>query len=158
MRNFLSLRLLVFPLAAGLGGCFTQEAERTSGVDDFPNSIFARVDGFLALHQSSGALPVLPTGAQTLIQGGGLPPAPKYSARSALAKAGASGAGAIWTWDTTKTLRDSLTGEILAVQIDTVQGTGQPGQEPIHRVKSLFLYTRGKIVGIDRLEIGRAHV
>lgn len=50
MKSFPHVRLtrpalLAFALAAA--GCVLAPKERTAGVDDFPNSIYARVDGFL---------------------------------------------------------------------------------------------------------------
>ena len=151
MFNSHGMRLAAAVLTLGIMGCFTQETDRTAGVDDFPNSVYARVDGFLGQPAVTGAVPALPSGAQTLFQGGALPPAPKMSAGRNLGKL-AMGSSGLWTWDTSKVLRDTLSGDIIAFQIDTIQGTGTPGQEPIFRIKTQLVYTTGKVVTLDRFD------
>jgi hypothetical protein len=58
LRSILGPCLALLP-AAFLAGCLN-EPERKAGVDDFPNSIYARVDGFLDEKDKAGSLTAAP--------------------------------------------------------------------------------------------------
>lgn len=149
---------------AALAGCFT-EPERSSGVDDFPNSIYASVAGFLDENDRAGDLGAAPPADSLLIRARvGTPALPKAGAAAlaslpGLAKpafpgapAAAAPAGACAGYFTlsgtkvagTRVTLDSLIYCVDAAWLDTVKGN-----EHIARMKSV---TRDTVSG--RVETG----
>lgn len=67
--------------AVSLSACFTEPKDKTAGVDDFPNSIYARVDGFLDEGKKAEGLSVAANTDSLLIrQSFNSPPAKKVAA------------------------------------------------------------------------------
>ena len=65
-----SLLLTATAIAAfALAGCIADD--KSAGVDEFPNSIYARVDGFLEEGKKSEGIAVVPTVSDSLAAGGG---------------------------------------------------------------------------------------
>src|SRR5688500_8320696 len=94
-------------MALALSGCFL-ENDKSAGVDDFPNSIYARVDGFLDENKKAGGLEAS-AGPDSLLvrQSFERPALPKVSAAGALPplakrSAGAAACPATWTFSTEK--------------------------------------------------------
>lgn len=164
MKSFPHVRLtrpalLAFALAAA--GCVLAPKERTAGVDDFPNSIYARVDGFLdenkkaenfdgaaaadsiLIRQSLDAPPIKKLAAAAA------PMAPLSSLAKSAAPKGVACAGTV-TWTElkapvgTKVTVDTIIICIDANYLDTIKGN-----ENIVRGKSVTLDTMS-----GRVEIG----
>ncbi len=139
-------RLAVAAVTAVLAGCLTRTDSPTAGVDDFPNSVYARVDGFLGQAQPTAALPTIPADAQGFL---GAPAAAKLVApteiaagKTALAKSAA--ASGSWRVAFDSTLVDPIVGDTLGVAHDTLYGLGTaPGQGVIYRAKSAIVYRSG---------------
>jgi len=146
-----------------LAGCFT-EPDRRSGVDDFPNSIYASVDGFLDEGKKSESLGASPPADSLLIRARvGAPALPKAGAAAAalpgLAKpafpaglSAASPAGACaghFTLSATRASGTRVTLDSVVYCVDAAWLDTLKGNEHIARMKSI---ARDTVSG--RVEIG----
>lgn len=142
-------------LALNLAGCFL-ETEKTAGVDDFPNSIHARVEGFLDENKKAEKLDAVPRADSLIIRQSLIgPPVPKISASGALPPLWKRSAGAASGCDgyiihaTQKApVENRLTLDSLIICRDSLALDPVWGNEHIVRGKSV---TRDTVTG--RLEI-----
>jgi hypothetical protein len=157
MRAFEKTRFLISALGSvlALSGCFL-ENDKTAGVDDFPNSIYARVDGFLEESKKAESLEGTPGTDSLLIrQSFNAPPVPKVSASASLpplAKRSASAAACpatITISEAKAPIGTRVTVDTLSVCMDSLWLDPIKGNEHIVRGKSV---TRDTATG--RLEIG----
>lgn len=156
---FPALRAMAAALLSALclQGCIVG-GEKHAGVDEFPNSVYARVTGFLDEGEKSGELGV-PALADSLRAGGGFIVA---AAKLAVAKqaaggpgaahalpktaAGCSGLIATWTDSLAKLTPEKLyTKDSVQVCLDAKALDTIKGNETIIHVKSVTTYLSGRI-------------
>lgn len=156
-------------LATGLAGCIS-DGDKRAGVDEFPNSVYARVSGFLEEGRKSEEIATPPlgdslrTGAGFIVAAaktaGAGPAARKLAAAqeqarfeaAPLAKAAAGCAGLTFTWtDSVGNLpppklytKDTLTACLDAKATDSIAGN-----ETILRGKSVTVFATGRIETVD---------
>jgi hypothetical protein len=159
--------------AAGLAAVFTgciADGEKHAGVDEFPNSVYARVSGFLEEGKKSEEITAPPLGDSLQVGTGfivaaaktaGAGPAARKSAAAQaqarfaaapLAKAAAGCAGLTFTWTDSignppppkLYTKDTLTACLDAKATDTI-----PGNETILHGRSVTTYANGRVETVD---------
>lgn len=149
--------LLAVCAAAALAGCFLDpKEEKTAGVDDFPNSIYARMDGFLDEGKKADGLEASPNPDSLLLrQSFNGPPAQKLAAGASaslpsLQKLAADTCKATFTFSEKKApIGSRVTVDTLILCVDAAFLDTIKGNEHIVRGKSV---TRDTVSG--RVEIG----
>lgn len=156
----LSKRIGPMALSLLLAACFKPDEQRTAGVDDFPNSVQARVSGFLEESKKSGDIAAVPSvTGEILVQPGfhvgaakvGLPKASAATQAaggllSGLAKASADTAcSGTLKFDTTiaaptKTTVNSLTLCVDAKLLDSIKGN-----ETVLHGSSVTTFLNGRV-------------
>lgn len=149
-------RLLASLTALSLAACFLEPDKKTAGVDDFPNSIYARVDGFLDEGKKAEGLSTAPSDSLLIRQSFNGPAVKKIAAPASaslpnLAKMAASGpCGATFTYSTKKApIGNRVTVDTLIICMDSLFLDGIEGNDHIVRGKSV---TRDTVSG--RVETG----
>jgi len=152
-----AMALAALLLALCLQGCIVG-GEKHAGVDEFPNSVYARVNGFLDEGKKSGELGVPDLGDSLQTAGGFIVAAAKlavakraangFEAAHALPKAaaGCSGLVATWTDSLAKPAAEKLyTKDSVQVCLDAKALDTIKGNETIIHVKSVTTYVSGRI-------------
>jgi hypothetical protein len=159
-------RILAAAAACAATGCMVHDGGKTAGVDEFPNSIYARVNGFLDEGKKSESVSRAPAAAEGLfVQSSFNVPAGKVAAGRAavgkiaaaegaaasgplhgLAKASANGcAGGTFTY--TQPASDLLkkTENTVIVCVDDRFLDTAKGNETVLQAKSVSTYTTGRV-------------
>lgn len=156
----------VLASAALLSGCMTKDDDRTAGVDEFPNSIYARVNGFLDEGKKSEAINSVPSLTDSLLVQPGFNVAAgkvagKIAAAAAsgnasaplhgLAQAGIEPGCTSGIITATDTVKASLkyTVDTLSVCLDAKALDSTQGNETIVRGRSVTTYSSGRVETAD---------
>jgi hypothetical protein len=168
MRPNKTIRSLLSALAAASLFTACVNDDRSAGVDEFPNSIYARLDGFLDEGKKSGQINPVPgltdslLGQPGFIVGAGKIAVPKVSAAGkvaaesnalqGLAKASAGAAACTsGTWTITDTVKASLkvTVNTLIICVDAKILDSIEGNETVVRGRTVVTHNGGRVETAD---------